>query len=98
MGEETHDGQIITLPVMVMELCDAALNEIIYDPQKYIGPGNLDPNNPRRPDLMYKMRNFAMQLANGLQHMHKFSLVHRDLKPANILVSFLCSNGPQTLE
>jgi serine/threonine protein kinase/Leucine-rich repeat (LRR) protein len=37
--------------------------------------------------------NMAMQITNGLEHLHQLGIVHRDIKPSNILVNSLWTNA-----
>lgn len=59
---------------IVMEYCSGGNLKVLYD--KYVDVGF-----PR--DLLFDV---AMQLADGLNKMHKFGIVHRDLKPANVVL------------
>lgn len=79
---------VIITPCMVIEKCDTSLDQVIYDPRKYTGPGTCRDTDVTHEKAMDRMKTYARQIATGIAAMHKFNLVHRDIKPANILVSF----------
>jgi serine/threonine-protein kinase/endoribonuclease IRE1 len=57
-------------------LCKASLDQLFLkenDPKKYSGPV------PPEAEVL-------LQLAKGLEHIHKNELVHRDIKPENVLI------------
>jgi serine/threonine protein kinase len=57
-------------------LCKASLDQLFLkenDPKKYSGP------MPPEAEVL-------LQLAKGLEHIHKNGLVHRDIKPENVLI------------
>jgi serine/threonine protein kinase len=62
--------------MFVLELCDASLDRLFLkkdDPKKYSGP------MPQKTEVL-------LQLAKGLEYIHKMELVHRDIKPQNVLI------------
>jgi serine/threonine-protein kinase/endoribonuclease IRE1 len=57
-------------------LCKASLDQLFLkenDPKKYSG------SMPPEAEVL-------LQLAKGLEHIHKNGLVHRDIKPENVLI------------
>lgn len=80
-----HVGDNI-YPVLIMEYGSMTLDNIIYDLEKYQGPGIFRPSNPERPAAEKQAAVYAYEIASGLAAMHQLGFVHRDLKPENILV------------
>ena len=69
-------------------MCASSLDKVFLpenDPKKYRG---LLPSNFQ----------ILLQLAKGLQQIHKNNLVHRDIKPANILISRPNQHGQVTIK
>lgn len=55
---------------------------------EYVKGKNLRDFLTANPNLSYKQKvDLAVQIARGLEAIHKLNLIHRDLKPANILIS-----------
>ncbi|PJB13419.1 MAG: hypothetical protein CO119_01380 [Flavobacteriales bacterium CG_4_9_14_3_um_filter_40_17] len=58
-----------------------------YALMQYYQEGNLTEFIRNHPNLNFEQReDIALQLLNGIAHLHKHKVVHRDLKPGNILV------------
>ncbi|XP_045035915.1 tyrosine-protein kinase Fes/Fps-like [Daphnia magna] len=71
-----------------LDLCNASLDKLFLkseDPQKYRGP------LPRHIDIF-------LQLASGLEHIHKKKITHRDINPKNILISTPNQHGEVTIK
>ncbi|XP_046438267.1 calcium-dependent protein kinase 2-like [Daphnia pulex] len=71
-----HDEKDTNFKFFVLELCKASLDKLFLkgdDPEKYSGP------MPSEAEVL-------LQLAKGLEHIHKNGLVHRDIKPQNVLI------------
>lgn len=61
---------------IVMDLMDGNLSELIHS--------NL------YSELTWGTKiNIAIQICNGLAHLHYHKIIHRDIKPENVLVSYL---------
>ena len=66
--------------ILVMELCqDSLRNYIRNNPEKV-------PGKSQRPDDLMKTVQWALEISEGLEYIHKLGIVHRDLKLDNILV------------
>ncbi|MDT8416040.1 MAG: serine/threonine-protein kinase, partial [Flavobacteriaceae bacterium] len=58
-----------------------------YAVMQYYQEGNLTEFIRNHPNLNFEQReDIALQLLNGIAHLHKHKVIHRDLKPGNILV------------
>ncbi|PWN46836.1 hypothetical protein IE53DRAFT_382586 [Violaceomyces palustris] len=66
---------------IALELCPASLADIVERPADHRELSNL-----------LEPKKALSQIASGLSHLHKLSIVHRDIKPQNILVN-LSSGG-----
>ena len=76
--EKLKDGMKF---ILVMELCEDSLrNYIRNNPEKV-------PGRSQRPDDLMRTVQWALEISDGLEHMHELGIVHRDLKLDNILVS-----------
>ena len=69
--------------ILVMELCqDSLRNYIRNNPEKV-------PGKSQRPDDLTRTVQWALEISEGIEHMHKLGIVHRDLKLDNILVRYI---------
>jgi serine/threonine-protein kinase/endoribonuclease IRE1 len=65
---------------IALERCVASLADVVEKPRAY--PEIAEAGRKDLPDVL-------LQIANGIDYLHKLRIVHRDLKPQNILVNMV---------
>lgn len=78
---------------IALELCLGSLQDLIEQPPLSVGenPSLSDASSDNASMQLVRqqlhVRTMLLEIASGLQHLHRMKIVHRDIKPQNILIA-----------